>query len=169
MHANPSTAQPCALDNTSKKARLIQEINDAPASALPTINAILESIALHDTNAAEAIVENPETSQEERELLNTLIAKTKAEIEQARFQPVFTKKQVSEFEAHIQEQRNIRRRVMLLVLCLSEKHLQYMAANQQEEFLLLLEQCTECLDESKAQLDLATAAHSRLLLVGGEA
>lgn len=166
---NANTTQPCAPAYSHNKARLIQKINDAPANTLLGINAILEAIALHDTNAAEAIVENPETSQEERELLNTLIAKTKAEIEQARFQPVFTRKQVSEFETHIQEQRNIRRRIMLLVLCLSEKHLQYMVENQQEEFLLLLEQCTECLDESKAQLDLATAAHSRLLLVGGEA
>lgn len=169
MHANTSTAQPCALDNTSKKARLIQEINDAPASALPSINAILEALTLHDTSSAESIIENSETCQEERELLSELVAKTKAEIEQARFKPVFTKKQVSEIEVHAQKQRNSRRRVMLLVLCLTEKHLQYMAANQQEEFLLLLEQCTECLDESQAQLDLATAAHSRLLLVGGEA
>lgn len=166
---NANTTQPCAPAYSHNKARLIQKINDAPASALPSIHAILEAIALHDTNALEAIVENPETSQEERELLNTLIAKTKAEIEQARFQPIFTKKQVSEFEAHIQKQRNIRRHIMLLVLCLSEKHLQYMAANQQEEFLLILEQSTACLDETKAQLELATAAHSRLLLVGGEA
>lgn len=32
MHANPSTPQPCALDNSSPKERLIQKINDAPAS-----------------------------------------------------------------------------------------------------------------------------------------
>lgn len=166
---NANTTQPCAPAYSHNKARLIQKINDAPLSALPSISAVIEALAFHETSSLESIVENPETCQEERDLLSKLITKTKAEIEQARFQPVFTRKQVSEFETHIQEQRNIRRRIMLLVLCLSEKHLQYMAENQQKEFLLLLEQCTECLDESKAQLDLATAAHSRLLLVGSEA
>lgn len=165
---NANTTQPCALDNSSPKERLIQKINDAPLSALPSISAVIEALAFHETSSLESIIENPETCQEERELLSKLVAKTKAEIERARFQPVFTKKQIESIDASIKAQRERRQFTVLVVLCMTEKRLQYMATNQQEAFLLLLEECAYCLDDSKTQLELATAAHSRLLLVGGE-
>lgn len=169
MHANASTAHTCANTSlNSKTDSLIQKINEAPEWAIPMIEAAIEAFAFHETNGIEAIIANPETSPEERELLSEIITKVKKELEMASFQPVFTKEQVKHFEENQQHHRDVRRRTARCSLCITEKRMQSIAKNNPDTFLDIAENCKAFIDDSKAQLELAEAAVARLLLVGGE-
>ena len=96
MQVNPTTAHPCANTSlNSKTDSLIQKINEAPEWAISMIDSVIEAFAFHETSGIEAIIANPETSPEERELLSEIITKVKKELEKASFQPIFTKEQLT--------------------------------------------------------------------------
>ena len=169
MQVNPTTAHPCANTSlNSKTDSLIQKINEAPEWAISMIDSVIEAFAFHETSGIEAIIANPETSPEERELLSEIITKVKKELEKASFQPVFTKEQVKHFEENQQHHRDVRRRIALFSLCITEKRMQSIAKNNPDTFLDIAENCDAFIDDSKAQLELAEAALARLLLVGDE-
>lgn len=135
MHANPSTAQPCAPTRLDSKAdSLMQKINDALEWAMPMIEAAIEAFAFHETGGIEAIIANPETSPEEREFLSGIIDKVRIELENASFQPAFTKEQVQHFEENQQHHRDVRRRIALFSLCMTEKRMRSIAKDKPDTF-----------------------------------
>lgn len=169
MHANPSTAHACAPTSpTSKADALVQKINEAPEWALPLIEAAIEAFVFHETSRIEAIIADPETGHEERELLTGISTKAKKALAKASFQPVFTKEQVMHFEESRQRDIAVRRRIALFSLCLTEKRMQLNAKKDPNTFLDMAESCSAFVDDCKAQLELAEMATARLLIVGND-
>ena len=170
MHANASTAHTCA--NTTPREEKEREFIELYLSAEPIlqakINALLVAINFHELGEIEVFLADATMQSEERAIIESMIADIKATLAGARFQPVFTKQQVQDFEANEQPVRDAKRRAALLVLCMTEKRMNHVALNDLEVFADLVELTSDFVAISQAQLELAETALNRLMLVAGD-
>lgn len=160
--------------NTSKlptptldaRIRLLNRCQNASHEELVKIEAIVDAFVFHELDGIETMLADQDTSDEERVILLSIVEKVKAELVTARFQPLFTRRQVEDIEANQQKARDMRRRISLSVLSMTEKRLQHTAMHQLEGFAALFEEASIFVDDSKAQLEMAEAARNRLMLIG---
>lgn len=168
MHANANTAPTGA--NTTPREEKEREFIELYLSATPEkrlkINAPIDALSFHECDAIDALLSDETLPDPEREILKPLLANVKTALAGARFQPVFTKQQIQAIEANEQPARDAKRRLMLSVLCMTEKRMNHVALNDLEAFADLVELTSDFVAISQAQLDLAEAARNRLMLVG---
>lgn len=173
MHANASTAPSCANTPDTDRAQISDDIIRDFALSSPKrqtlILALIEAYCCDEIETIEAILEHPETTEEEATIIRPTLDTIRESLAASRFQPVFTKDQLEQAETDLHPQRNARRRMGLVVLSLTEKRLQYTAERHQPEFMGLVDVVSEFVTDSKQQLELAESAMARLLLIGGEA
>lgn len=171
MHANPSTAQPCAPTNREDKDSQMVEFISLYTHASPALKAkarmVLEANEYGQPQLLKTVIDDPETAEDARPLLSAWLKDLEEELANAAFKPLFTREQVLTFEANQQKERDSRRKMALFVLCLSEKRMQLLAKNNHTAFKQTLVQVMAFVDDSKAQLELAETALNRLVLVSG--
>ena len=168
MHANANTAPTGA--NTTLREEKARDFTELYLSASPEerlkISALIDALSFHECTALDGLLSDESLPAPEREILEPLLANVKAALAGARFQPVFTKQQIQAIEANEQPARDAKRRLMLSVLCMTEKRMNHVALNDLEAFADLVELTSDFVAISQAQLDLAEAARNRLMLVG---
>lgn len=168
MHANPSTAQPCAHDEQEHRLEEFRELlATASQEQLFKVRTLIHALAYHDIEPLENLI-SQSTNPEELALLTPLLETPRGEIALARFQPIFTKQQIATIDETSQKQRDAHRRIALSVLCMTEKHLQHSLQHSPDAFESLFESAESFLEDSQGQLEIANAAYSRLLLVGSD-
>jgi hypothetical protein len=183
MNANTDKAQnsPDLIDKAeaigttpdeTKRSQIQAEIIEVYTSASPAkqrmIFALVEAYCCDEIETIEAILADPSTTEAEAEIIRPTIAKLRASLSEARFQPVFTYQQIQEVEKTQQPSRDMRRRLVLSVLTMTEKRMTRAAEDDLDAYADLVEQASACVDESKQLLELAQAALSRLFLVGAD-
>ena len=169
MQANPSTAHPCAHDDNVEAFKEL--LANATTEQLTKVKMLIYAISYHDLDALDALegLISQSNNVEELALLTPLLEKLKAELAIARFQPVFTKQQLQDRETNIQPEKDAVRRLALSVLCMSEKKLTHIAANNLPVFADLVSYVQSFVEDTKTQLELSECALARLLLIGHEA
>ena len=166
MHANPSTAHPCAHTD---RDQILSAIESRPADAtqgeLLKINELIDAIAYHEIEPLATLIQST-IDPKELELLTPVLDRVKAEISRARFQPIFTKEQIKNFESDVQPQRDVNRRLALVTLSMTEKRLAHLAEHDLTIYADYVSIVQAAVEDSKAQLEMAESALNRLILVG---
>ena len=166
MHANPSTAQPCAPTDREQILNAVESrLSDATPDELFKINVLTEAIAYHELEPLATLIQ-ASTEPKELELLTPILDRVKAEIARARFQPIFTKEQIKNFESDVQPQRDFNRHLALITLSLTEKHLTHIAKHDLAIYADYVATVQAAVEDSKAQFEMAERALNRLVLVG---
>lgn len=166
MHANPSTAHPCAHTEREQSLNsLNSKIDNATPDELFKINVLIEAVAYHELEPLAALIQ-ASTDPKELELLTPVLDGLKAEIARARFQPIFTKEQIKTFESDVQPQRDVHSRLALVTLSLTEKRLAHIAKHDPSTYSDFIELVQAAVEDSKAQLEMTESALNRLILVG---
>lgn len=165
MHANPSTAHPCAhTDRDQILSAIESRLADATQDELFKINVLAEAIAYHEIEPLATLIQ-ASTDPKELELLTSVLDRVKAEIARARFQPIFTKEQIKTFGIDVQPRRDINRLLALYVLSFSEKHLAHIAKHDLAIYADYVATVQAAVEDSKAQLEMTESALNRLVLV----
>lgn len=157
------------LDQTDH-AQIEFDIIEAYKSVSPEkqrmIFALVEAYCCDEIEPIEIILADPDTTKEEYEVIRPILDKIRVSLEEARFQPMFTRQQIQEVEKNQQPSRDMRRRLVLNALTMTEKRMNKAAEDDLEAYVVLVEQVGACVDETKQLLELAQVALNRLFLVG---